>query len=393
MSKPSEYEKLLQDKDLKAWHSNLAQGSKITADVYLRRLGSFCTRNSTTPKGLIEIQPKQIQNLLISLVSEMKKEGKAGSYIHSNVKAIKSWLSFNDIEIKNKIRIEGASDTPTLKNERVPTKEELKRIFNAANLQQRVACGMLAHAGLRPESLGDYEGDDGLKVSDFVEIEIRPRKKEVQFKKLPARFIIRKNLSKAGHEYFGFLTFEVAQYLKEYLESRMRDGEELRPDSPILTPKKDSHTKKALDSHITSTNVGDMIRSAIRKAGFDMRPYVLRAYFDSQLLIAESKGNITKDYRAFFMGHKGDIEARYTVNKSQLPEEMIEDMRASFKRSVSFLQTQRNADEANDRKTQREDLLVAVLPNISKAEMDKLNLGEMTQEEFQLDPLESWNYV
>lgn len=86
MPRQSEYNKLLEDKDVKAWYDNLSQGSQITADIYLRRLGSFCARNSLTPKTLLKVKPKQIQNLLITLVSEMKKEGKAGSYIHSNVR-------------------------------------------------------------------------------------------------------------------------------------------------------------------------------------------------------------------------------------------------------------------------------------------------------------------
>jgi hypothetical protein len=103
MAKESAYAKLLEDKDVNAWHDNLSQGSPITADVYLRRLGSFCKTYSLTPKSLIRVKPKKIQNLLIGLVSDMKKEGKAGSYIHSKVKAVKSWLSFNEIEIKNKI--------------------------------------------------------------------------------------------------------------------------------------------------------------------------------------------------------------------------------------------------------------------------------------------------
>lgn len=37
--------------------------------------------------------------------------------------------------------------------------------------------------------------------------------------------------------------------------------------------------------------------------------------------------------RQFWMGHKGDIEARYTTNKSRLPQDVMDDMRlvAGFK--------------------------------------------------------------
>ena len=122
----------------------------------------------------------------------------------------------------------------------------------------------------------------------------------------------------------------------------MRDGEELSTHSPVLTPKKNSLSKKSLDSQISTTNLGDMMRSAIRKAGFPWRPYVLRGYFDSQLLIAENNGKIAKDYRVFFMGHIGDIEAVYTTNKCKLSQEMTEDMRQAFKKSSDYLVTERS---------------------------------------------------
>lgn len=56
----------------------------------------------------------------------------AGSYLHSTVKAVKSWLLANDIELRHKIRIRGVDETPTLKDERIPSKEELRRILLSA---------------------------------------------------------------------------------------------------------------------------------------------------------------------------------------------------------------------------------------------------------------------
>jgi len=67
---------------------------------------------------------------------------------------------------------------------------------------------------------------------------------------------------------------------------------------------------------ISTRNVSRIIREAMRPR-FKWRPYVLRAYFDTQMLLAESHGKIAHPYRVFFMGHKGDIEARYTTNKGR----------------------------------------------------------------------------
>ncbi|MEM1673930.1 MAG: hypothetical protein QXI56_03530 [Candidatus Bathyarchaeia archaeon] len=81
------------------------------------------------------------------------------------------------------------------------------------------------------------------------------------------------------------------------------------------------------------------IREAIRRAGFSWRPYVLRAYCDTNMIIAESKGKISHPYLQFIMGHKGDIESRYSANKGVLPPDMIEDMRRAYRECEPFLCT------------------------------------------------------
>jgi len=85
---------------------------------------------------------------------------------------------------------------------------------------------------------------------------------------------------------------------------------------------------------------------------FKWRPYVLRAYFDTQLLIAENHGKVSHAYRQFFMGHVGDIEARYTTNKGRLPDTLIEDMRRRFTDSEEYLTTRKAQDEEEIRKRQ-----------------------------------------
>jgi hypothetical protein len=66
-----------------------------------------------------------------------------------------------------------------------------------------------------------------------------------------------------------------------------------------------------------------MIRKSIRMAGFSWRPYVLRRYFDSRMMLAQADGLIIRDFRVFWMGHKGDIEHTYTLNK-KLSSDIIE---------------------------------------------------------------------
>ncbi len=101
---------------------------------------------------------------------------------------------------------------------------------------------------------------------------------------------------------------------------------------------------------------------------FAWRPYILRAYFDTQLLIAESKGRIAHDFRVFFMGHKGSMEARYTTNKGVLPEMLAAEMRESFARSEEFLDLEDGAaahadlQTAQDHKQEMHDMIQNATP-------------------------------
>lgn len=326
------YKRLLEDEKIRRWYSHAARGAEVTADVYLRRLGCICNEHKIKFHDLLDMSDDDLITMINDLITDMEIEGYAGSYIESNVKAIKSWLKFNRRKIEYEFRINGARDTPSLADERAPTQPELRKIFLMADIRERVSSVLVAHSGYRPQVQGYYRGTDGLMVSDLPGMIVDNASKSVEFKKIPTMVIVRAPISKAGHQYFTFLSDEGCDYLKEYLEKRMRNGEILNGKSPIIIPDKYS-------DFMYATSVSDIIRRAIRRAGFSWRPYVLRSYFDMQMMLAESKGLILRDYRVFFMGHKGDIEHTYTVNKKQLPEHIVEDMREAYKRASQYLVT------------------------------------------------------
>jgi hypothetical protein len=371
----AKYAHLFEDSDVKRWYENTARGSMISADVCLRRLGSFCESNGTTPSKFASLSERELHNLLMDYVSSAEKRGYAGNYISSTMKALKSWLVHNNRELKVKIKIKGVDETPTLKDERVPTFDELKRILLSGDSKARTACVLVAHSGLRLQTLGDYLGREGLRVRDLPELKIE--NKIVVFSAIPALVFVRKELSKAGHQYFTFLSEEGCEYLKDYLQERLREEENLNPVSPIITP------KQKMKPFIRTINIGDVIRKAMRQAGLPWRPYVLRSYFDTQLMLAESKGLVIRDYRQFWMGHKGDIENRYTTNKGKLPESVIEDMREAYKRSQEFLQTTRTAETSKEKLAQafREQLLLVA--GFKQDEVDKMDLTSLDDEKFQ----------
>jgi len=328
---------LLADPDVERWFRSTARGSPITAEVALRRLGRACELLGSDPKTFVEkarSDLKAFTNSVDDMVSALEKDEMSPGYIEGILKALKSWLRYHDVKLTRKITISNAGRTPTIEDEQIPSQEELARIFRGSPPRVRVAEALIALADLRPEVLGNHRGSDGLCLGDLPELRIEDGK--VVFEKTPTLVVVRAGLSKAKHRYFTFLGQEGCTYLAEYLEARVREGEGLTAESPVIG----HETQRGMvNKFIRTVKIGDLIRQEMRKAGVYKRPYVLRCYAETQLIIAESKGKVSHPYLQFIAGHKGDIEARYSTNKGRLPPEMIEDMRAAYKACEAFLST------------------------------------------------------
>ncbi|TLY06254.1 MAG: site-specific integrase [Thaumarchaeota archaeon] len=363
--------KLLADPNIKRWYDNVVRGSPNTAEINLRRLGKFCEDHQIKPMQLAKLGTKDIRtvtDLLQDHISWMESQGKAPQYIKGTITAVKSWLHHFDVFIKRRIKIANVDSTPTLEKERVPLREELVELFSRANLRAGAIMSLVAKAGLRPEVLGNYNATDGLMIKDLPELVIKEGL--ATFTNKPPRLVVRKTLSKTDHEYFTFLTDLGAKRLAAYLNERLVSGEQLTPESPVIAPfaryvrNRGENKGKRFVETIT-------IRHDIQKAmrpRFSWRPYVLRAFFDTQLLIAESRAKIAHDFRVFFMGHKGSMEAKYTTNKGILPEMLVDEMREAFSRSEEFL-----------------DLEKGEIPPLEKQkEISKEKLQNLTQDEIEL---------
>jgi len=322
---------LTSDPDVRRWFENMARGSRATADINLRRLAAFCKTTETTPATLAKLEERALHELFLDFVSAEEKRAVAGSYIVRTLKAARSWLLHNGVKVSRPVKVRGAKGTPSLDNERVPTQEELKKILLSGTPRIRTACALVGFSGLRPEVLGNYLGNDGLVLGDFPELKVG--KDSVEFETTPTLVRVRPALSKNSSGYLTFLSTEGCDYLRQYLEERLRAGERLGPETDLI------HPDRAGKRFIRTINIGDAIRTAIRGAGFPWRPYVLRHYFDTQLLTAESKGKVPHDFRVYWMGHVGSIDARYTTNKRQIPKAFLDEMRAAYKRCEPFLST------------------------------------------------------
>jgi hypothetical protein len=339
---------LLSNQDIRRWYDNLSRSSLVTAEVRLRKLGKFCENNKITPMELVELghkDQKAIANLLDDNITTMEKNGNAPQYIKAIITSVKSWLAHHDIEVRRKMRITDVDSTPTLASEQVPNATELAELLNRADLRAGAIMSLIGKSGVRPEVLGNYDATDGLMLKDLPDLEIVEG--VARFSKVPARIVVRKTLSKAGHSYFTFITEGGTKKILSYLHERVMEGEVLTPESSLITPLKKYEVfrgKNTGSKFLATARISDDVRDAMRPR-FKWRPYVLRAFFDTQLLIAESRGKIAHDFRVFFMGHSGSIEAKYTTNKSILPTELITEMYEAFKRSQELLDLEKDVPQ------------------------------------------------
>ena len=73
----------------------------------------------------------------------------------------------------------------------------MARILRKATSRGRVIIALMAFSGLTPESLGNYEGTDGLRLEDIKELKLSD---EIEFDKIPVTIMVRNRLSKAWPE-------------------------------------------------------------------------------------------------------------------------------------------------------------------------------------------------
>jgi len=378
---------LEEDPDFRRWYDNLARGSEATAKENARVLYRFLKAHDMTPGELVELgrsDRRGVEDLLLDFVDKLHGKGRAPGYIANHVKAVKSWLQFNEIILVRRIKVGDREQTPSILDERVPNKDELRTILLYADDRARCCISFMAFSGLRLQVLGNDKGTDGLRISDLPEIQIQGD--SVSFQSIPTLVRVRAKLSKAGHRYLSFLSDEGCEYLKAYLERRLAQGEKLAPESPVIVVKAGYEFKgKSPENYgsrfITSKNISRDIRVAMRPR-FTWRPYVLRAYFDTQLMVAENQGKISHSYRQFFMGHKGDMDARYTTNKGRLPKDVIEDMRRSFRDCEEYLSTRKTGmgedPELTTIRTMVESgVLDLAKPNVRSYLIQKLGIEDM----------------
>ncbi|MFI5418990.1 MAG: hypothetical protein ACHQ2Y_08875 [Candidatus Lutacidiplasmatales archaeon] len=266
--------------------------------------------------------------------------------------------------------------------------DELGRILQRLSLRGRTVALLMAHSGVRPQVVGSYRGERGLVLGDFPDLDL----KTLTFREAPFIVRVRAELSKTGAAYISMGSRESAETISAFLASRRASGEDLGAESPVVPGARESDLRGAAREHVRSakfrrgflatTNVtaelGRVLHASAGK-GERLRPYSLRGYFSTRLMLAEGAGKITRDLRESFLGHDlKSVNRRYNLGK-KWGEDVLKSARAQYRAAEPFLSTVPTTSNADRDLTTRK--VVLRMHGYTEEELAKIDISTKTDDE------------
>ncbi len=357
---------------VRRWKENLARGSPSTGGQWYRALVRFAQATGKTPEQLPTLNPESLRDLFMDYVASEEKRGSKGSYTKFTLNVVRNWLKFNGATPPAGVKVRSADLTF---EETALSPDQLRAALGAAGLREKVAILLMGTAGLRPEVLGNYLGTDGLTLGDLPELIIDG--KGARFERIPSPILVRQELSKGNHRYVTFVGDEAGSAIVDLLNARAAAGEKLKPETALFPVER---LQLATHGFVCANRVGDSIRRTFRRAGLTNRPYVLRTTAASRFAECENRGLVAHSYWQHWLGHAGDMSARYSLNRGKIPASLLEEMRGSFERCLPTLSTSSLRRDLEDRDLENKKLLLMVA-GYTKDQVEKMDPRTMSPED------------
>lgn len=335
---------LLANPKVRSWYEARSLRSKLSADTDLRKLRLVLERLKLDPESVVSLatrDPDGLQDSLIRYATEMKKKGLLDDYLAKTLSGLKNYLRFRRVQF-NAFPVLRPIHSSTLSAERVPTPEELGAVLEHLSLRGRVIALLLAHTGVRPQVIGSYMGERGLVLGDLPELDLD----DLTFSEVPFVVRVPADLSKTRVAYTTFGTRQLAAVLSAYLTERQHAGEKLTSTSPVIVSAGGESLRgvartsrmsvershRFLVTGVLVQEVRSGLRATVPK-GVTWRPYVLRSYFSTRLLLSP----MNRDLRESLMAHR-TVSGRYNLAK-RWGTELLAEARREYANASEFLET------------------------------------------------------
>jgi len=307
--------------EVKNWYDELSVLKTLrTAQGYTDSLAGFLNDVKKKPDELVKMNSDQAYDLMRNWAVQKRRNG---SLTDGRISLI--WFGVKNFFKFHKIRIEG--DFPFSKMrvkylDKIPTKQELKRIIQTApSISTRIAIQLMAYSGLRPEDICDLTY---ASIKHDFEKDVTPCVAYIP-------------QSKSDEVYVTFIPEPTITHLKQYFRLRMKKGEEINDSSPIY------RSQQSIEpGGIRRKTLTQNIENTMKKSGIElssnfgpkiqrMRPYSLRKYFRSNLA-----GHVPTEFAEAWTGHTSGLAQIYNGARDLDPA-TIERMRRAYRDVERYL--------------------------------------------------------
>lgn len=307
--------------EVKNWYDELSVLKTLrTAQGYTDSLAGFLDDVNKKPDELVKLNAEEAYDLMRSWAIQKRK---TGSITDGRISLI--WFGVKSFFKFHKIKID--EDFPFSKMrvkylDKIPTKQELKRILQTApSFTTKIAIQLMAYSGLRPEDICDLTY---ASIKHDFEKDVTPC----------AAYIPQ---SKTDEVYVTFIPESTIILLKQYFKLRRKKGEDINDSSPVYRSQQSDEPRGIRRKTLTQN-----IENTLKKSGLElstnfgnkiqrMRPYSLRKYFRSNLA-----GNVPIEFAEAWTGHTSGLAQIYNGARDLDPT-TTERMRRTYRDAEDHL--------------------------------------------------------
>jgi len=241
------------------------------------------------PKGLV-----QTRCLIEDFVAHLQTEKLSSSYVIILVKGVLALLRLHGLKLLPPFRLANYN----ICYDRAPSREELRKILDVADLRERVIITMLAAGGFR--------------LGTLAKLQYQHVKSDLERGVIPVHVSVPAEITKGKYNsYYTFVNWEAVEYLTAYLNARRRGTEYIPPEniqdeSPLIR-----YANRKQVKPVSSGCIYDVVHHLYFKAGllvrnpgsgkdYDLRGHSVRKFFRTEM----SARGVERDYINFMMGHK-----------------------------------------------------------------------------------------
>jgi len=297
--------------EVQTWLKTISPSTRMG---YLIALRKFCGFSGKDPRQLILERDAELKNpepnsrtgirdLVLDFREYLEREGYAPKSINAWDGAVRGFFTSvlgraGMVNVKNY-----RNHQVCIKKDLVPTLEELKRMLDVCNLEEKFRITFLAQTGMR--------------ISDALKLKVGDVQRELELGNIPLAimYLPEKEKETVG-ERITFLASDGVELLKRYLEWRKQIGEKLTLESPLFA----SRTKRG-SKPLSQQKFNKMLKNAAMKAGLNgngkygvLRAHSLRKFFVTQLTNHGAEDKIVN----FFIGHKiPEVDRVYWVRRDE----------------------------------------------------------------------------